>query len=203
MKKIIYYNRELKQSSNFTKEITEDDYDNKQCTIEVADKDVDYYLDIINKSYGEFGKVTVIEDLEEIKKSKILEISAACENKIVNEFYSTCLGDNKKVDCTRDDQNYIMGLVAKAQMIVGGISADKTLDWKVSGEPICYPWTPQQVFALGMDLFSHLTEKKKKYEALRMYIDKLTDIEIIKLITWDTEIPSVETTTTGGTVNEK
>lgn len=190
MKKITYFNKELKENVNITKEITEEKYEIKQVSIEIDDKDLDYYLDIINKSYGEFGKVTVIEDLEEIKKSKIFEISAVCEDKIVNEFYSTCLGDKKKVDCTRDDQNYIMGLVAKAQMIVGGISADKTLDWKVSGEPICYPWTPQQVFALGMDLFSHLTEKKKKYETLRMYIDQLTDMETIKAITWDTVISS-------------
>jgi hypothetical protein len=190
MKKINYFNREIKDGVDFTKDNNEDIFVIKPLSIEVEDDDLDHYLDIINKSYGKYGEVKIIEDLENIKQSKILEISYICEDKIVNEFYSSCLGEKKKIDCTRDDQSYIMGLVAKSQMIASGIATDKTLDWKASGEPICYPWTPQQVIALGMDLFNHLTEKKKRYEGLRMYIDQLTDIETIKAITWDTEIPT-------------
>lgn len=61
MKKISYYNKELKNNIDFTKELTEEDYEIKQLSIDVEDKDVDYYLDIINKSYGEFGNVTTEE----------------------------------------------------------------------------------------------------------------------------------------------
>jgi polyhydroxyalkanoate synthesis regulator phasin len=68
MKKINYFNKELKENIDYSKELidyskelSEDDYEIKQLYVEVEDKELDYYLDIINKSYGEFGKVTTEE----------------------------------------------------------------------------------------------------------------------------------------------
>jgi SPX domain protein involved in polyphosphate accumulation len=61
MKNINYFNKKLKDNIDLSKELTQDDYEIKQISIEIEDKDVDYYLDIINKSYGEFGKVTTEE----------------------------------------------------------------------------------------------------------------------------------------------
>lgn len=47
MKNIIYFN----------KEFTEDDYEIKQLSINIKDEDLDYYLNIINNSYGKYGEV--------------------------------------------------------------------------------------------------------------------------------------------------
>lgn len=133
----------------------------------------------------------ILVSLEDTKGLKINEISSVCENKIVNEFYSSCLGERKLFDCSLIDQTNVIGLVAKAQMILAGIATDTTLDWKASGEPLCYSWTPAQVMTLGMDLFAHKTEKIKRYENLRAYIITLTTIEEINSVTWDTIIPVI------------
>lgn len=72
MKKINYFNRELKVTKfkiEFDKEdkiipieLTDNDYEIKELTIEVEDSQLDYYLDIINKSYGKFG-VPIVTDV--------------------------------------------------------------------------------------------------------------------------------------------
>jgi hypothetical protein len=126
--------------------------------------------------------------LEDAQNSKITEMSRECESKIIYEFYSDCLGDKKQFDCTITDQTNIMGLVAKAQMILAGLATDDILDWKATGEPACYPWTPQQAIKLGQDLFFHKTEKIKRYEALRTFIKEQTDVNIVQLIAWETKI---------------
>ncbi|NRT86543.1 hypothetical protein [Clostridium beijerinckii] len=140
------------------------------------------------------GKIAEIS-LDEVKQNKINEMSAICENKIINEFYSSCLGESKRFDCTLIDQTNIIGLVAKAQMIIANAITDNTLEWKATGEPVCYPWTHQQVLTLGTDLFAHKTEKIKRYELLREYIKTLDTCDSVNKITWETEIPSPETTT--------
>lgn len=132
------------------------------------------------------GKPLIVS-LDDAKASKIEEISSTCEDKIINEFYSSCLGVKKKFDCEIKDQTNIIGLVAKAQMILANLSTDTSLDWKASGEAVCYPWTPEQILTLGMDLFSHKTAMIKKFELLREYINKQTDVEIVQAITWETQ----------------
>lgn len=157
----------------------------------LIDMEGKYNYKLVN---GEVVELTDEEkvNLDEIKKNKINEISSTCENKIINEFYSSCLGEKKRFDCTRDDQTYIMGLASKAQLILNNVATDNVLDWKASGEPICYTWQPQQALILGMDLFNHLTENKKRYEQLREYIlTKLTTKDDINAVTWDTLIPTV------------
>lgn len=136
------------------------------------------------------GKPIVVS-LEDTLTQKILELSSICEDKIINHFYSSCLGESKRFDCSLTDQSNIMGLVAKAQMILANLTTDNTLDWKASGEPLCYPWTTTQVMTLGMDLFAHKTEMIKRFEQLRAYIITLTDVEVIKNVTWETVIPTV------------
>ena len=147
---------------------------------------------LFNEFRGEYpnGKPIVVS-LEDTQALKIDELSSICEDKIINEFYSSCLGESKLFDCSLTDQSNIMGLVAKAQMILAGISTDTTLDWKASGEPLCYPWTPSQALTLGMDLFTHKTDNIKKYENLRAYIKTLTNVEEINNVTWETIIPTV------------
>jgi hypothetical protein len=69
LKKINYYNKELKDNFEINDDsqigITEDNFEIKSLSIQIEDKDLDYYLNIINNSYSSFGKVTV-EDIQEI-----------------------------------------------------------------------------------------------------------------------------------------
>ncbi|MFT8350088.1 hypothetical protein [Clostridium saccharoperbutylacetonicum] len=79
MKKISYFNRLLKEDIDITKEITDDSYEIKPLTIEIDDSQLDYYLNIINKSYAEFGKVKT-EDIKVIASPTIEERLQSLEN---------------------------------------------------------------------------------------------------------------------------
>ncbi|NRT72687.1 hypothetical protein [Clostridium beijerinckii] len=171
---------------------------NDDCSIQFIPKDGATYdesslFEEFEKAYPN-GKIAE-SSIDQVKQNKINEMSAICENKIINEFYSSCLGESKRFDCTLIDQTNIVGLVAKAQMIIANAITDNKLEWKATGEPICYPWSPQQAITLGTDLFAHKTEKIKRYELLREYINTLDTCDSVNKITWETEIPSPETTT--------
>jgi hypothetical protein len=64
MKNIIYYNKELKNNSDFEKELIEDNYEIRQLIYKTKDEELDYWLNIIKSSYGIFGDITV-EDIKE------------------------------------------------------------------------------------------------------------------------------------------
>lgn len=61
MKSIAYFNKELKENIDFSKEITDDSYEIKQLSIIVKDEDLEYYLNIINNYYIGYGKVAVMD----------------------------------------------------------------------------------------------------------------------------------------------
>lgn len=69
MIKVIYCNKELKNNIDFSKGLTDDDYEIKQQTIVIENKDLDYYLDIIHNAYGKFGEVDIDELPDEPKPS--------------------------------------------------------------------------------------------------------------------------------------
>jgi hypothetical protein len=141
------------------------------------------------KSEGWISDYVEPIDINIIKQNKIQEMNSLCGYKIINEFYSTCLGENKRFDCELIDQSNIMGLVAKAQIILSNpLLEDKSLDWKASGELICYPFTIEQVVQLGMDLYNHKASLIKKFELLRVYINSLATIDEVNVVTWNTEI---------------
>lgn len=132
--------------------------------------------------------------LDVVKQNKIKELSLICENRIINEFYSTCLGSKdtdgtlKKdhFDCNDRDQIYIQGLANKAALILNGTPTDEILDWKKTGEPVCYPFPPQSCVQLGLDMFAHITDHKKRFDQIREYIQtKLTNTSEVNAITWD------------------
>jgi hypothetical protein len=130
-------------------------------------------------------------NLSDIQTSKIAQMSDFCEQEIVYAFHSSCLGEDHLFDCSRDDQTYMLGLVAKATLLANNIPmVDITLDWKFQGQPICYPFSVEQVLMLGGDLYTHLTACKKQYERLRMYINSLTNIQDVNAVTWNTIIPN-------------
>ncbi|MFT5873849.1 MAG: hypothetical protein ACI8WT_002801 [Clostridium sp.] len=130
-------------------------------------------------------------DLLNMRTNKIIKIRRLCEDEIINNFHSSCLGEDHLFDCDRDSQLCIQGLVAKATLLASNVPMEDTsLEWKYTGEPICYDWTITQVLTLGGDLYTHLTNCKKRYENLRIYINSLTDIDIINSVVWDTVIPN-------------
>lgn len=61
MKKIIYYNRELKQSDS-----EEPIYEIVKLSYLTKDEEVDHWLSVIQQSYGEFGEVFVVDTAEQL-----------------------------------------------------------------------------------------------------------------------------------------
>lgn len=168
---------------------------------QITKEDVFQYV-CANKITDVNYKTIVAEECPElpinvVKQNKIKELSFICENKIINEFYSTCLmskdinGNLKKdhFDCNDRDQIYIQGLSNKAALILNGTPTDGILDWKKTGEPVCYPFLPQACVQLGLDMFAHITDNKKRFEQLREYIQtKLTSTSEVNAIAWDITI---------------
>lgn len=128
---------------------------------------------------------------EQLIMSKIEKLRLTCQYSIVNEFYSRCLGERKRFDCEITDQLNILGLVGKAQlMMISPTLTDNIIEWKASGEPTCYPWTPQQVIQLGIDMYGHVSNNIKRFEELRMYVvDPRRTIEEIEAVDWRFDIP--------------
>ena len=126
---------------------------------------------------------------DKVKKDKIVEMSSLCEYKIINEFYSDCLGEIKRFDCTLLDQQNISGLVSVAMAKASGSLIEEILRWKASGEPICYEWTSEQIMKLGLDLHKHKNDCIVRFEELRIYInDTNRTLQDLLNLTWDTQI---------------
>jgi hypothetical protein len=160
---------------------------NQLCNIEVTSMvRADNLLDTII-IYDDITQVLkpVPIALDTIKAKKINELKLACENSIVSGFQSSCLGEPKMFDCQDYDQRNILGLAAKAQLMLSGGQTDGLLEWKATGEPICYEWTPQQVFQLGSDMYTHISTNLKKEQNLRIQVNNATTIEEINAIVWE------------------
>lgn len=128
-----------------------------------------------------------VSNIDTVRAGVIMNMRQICKDNIINNFHSTCLGTDRLFDCERDDQTYMMGLVAKASLIIGGaVFTDMRLNWKATGEPKCYPFTEQQITTLGADLATHLTDTKEHFEDLRTYAnDQSRTIDELNAITWD------------------
>lgn len=151
---------------------------------EITDK-VNNYI----KSIKSIDNV-VLTDLNILKKNKIIEMRAACESNIISGFKSSCLGSEKHFDCDRDSQLCMQSLLSKAILLSMGVPlADNILEWKASGEAICYPFTLHQIKTLAGDLNTHLIKNKKQFENLRIYINASDrTLEELKSVRWDSNI---------------
>lgn len=72
-KNIIYYNKELRDNKT-CEEINEDSYEIEKLMYQVSDEKLDYWLNIIKASYGEFGEVTVEKVETEVQQPTELEL---------------------------------------------------------------------------------------------------------------------------------
>lgn len=150
-----------------------------------------YHIDIETQEIVWDTDNPIGASLSDVKTSKIAQMSDFCEQEIIYNFHSSCLGEDHLFDCDRDSQTYMLGLIAKATLLASNVAmADVSLDWKETGKPICYPFSVEQVLMLGGDLYTHLTTCKKRYESLRMYINSLTTTEEVNSVNWDTTIPT-------------
>lgn len=76
MKKITYFNREIKDDIDVTtleNGFTDDCYEIKELTIEIADSDLDTYLNIINTSYAKYGEVSVEDGIEQLTELEVVQ----------------------------------------------------------------------------------------------------------------------------------
>jgi hypothetical protein len=125
-------------------------------------------------------------NIDQLRLQMIEKMRQTCEFKIINEFYSDCMGELKRFDCELTDQSNIAGLVSVAMLLLNGTPIEESLRWKSSDMPICINFLPQQIMKLGLDLHKHKTECILQFEKLRMYINDISRIyEEIKNITWD------------------
>ncbi|RDU22217.1 DUF4376 domain-containing protein [Anaerosacchariphilus polymeriproducens] len=127
--------------------------------------------------------------LEEVKANKIEELSAICEQKIINEFLSCAFDGVTQLpyDCKITDQSRINGLVSLAQLRLSNLVTEE-IKWKNANQDICEVWTPEQMLALGLDLKRHMEVKTARYDNLKVYMNSLTTIDEVKAVTWDTTI---------------
>lgn len=163
--------------------------------IKILKPDIDTDINIQIKEYksaeleqllaGNFGDEP--NNIDELRVQMIEKMNQICEYKIINEFYSDCLGTSKKFDCEpTTDQVNIAGLVSVAMAKMSGIPVEQDLKWKASGEQLCYPFAAEQIMKLGFDLHKHKTEKIEHFEKLRVYInDAARTEEEIKNVTWE------------------
>jgi hypothetical protein len=163
---------------------------------EIASDSEKLIIEEFRKTYPN-GK-PVVTYLDDAKALKIQEMSDECKRQIIYEFYSDYLGNRDKsgnlikdhYDCTDEDQRFIQGLANKATLIAGGAATDGVLDWKRSGEPICYPFPIQCCMKLGLDMFDHITTTRKRFEAIRRYIlEGMDEEDTVVSVTWDITIP--------------
>lgn len=140
--------------------------------------------------------------LDNLKANKIKELENKADSIIAGGFDSNCLGTTKHFDTDGNNIGYIQGLANKAALIKSGADLpDKNLDWKTSDDAVCYPWTPDQVIILGVDLSTFMTSNIKKKETLQSYVRSLTNATDINSVTWDTVIPDTTSTSTPDTTS--
>ena len=144
-----------------------------------------YYNPITNTCFYEYQNAQVT--LDQAKTAQINILNQACQNTIINTFQSAAF-DGKTMqpyDCQITDQSRINGLVTIAQLRLANLTTEP-IKWKNSNEPICIEWSPMQMLELGLDLKRHVERCTDRYEVLKVYINKLTTVEEVQKVTWDT-----------------
>lgn len=106
---------------------------------------------------------------EDRKRKDIEEARAACNERILEGFYSSCLGEEKHFDCSMTDQATIQGLVITAMLGLQGVTQEECL-WKATGELECYAFTYAQIIQLGTDLKLHIQDNINQFNAERLVI---------------------------------
>jgi hypothetical protein len=137
--------------------------------------------------------VDLAPTIDKLREVMVKRMSEICNDKIVNHFYSDCLGESLRFDCnnsnTQPDQANIMGNSVKAMAILAGMAMDNVIRYKNSGIAQCFDFTPMQAIQLGMDMYTHITTHVERFQALRIYItDPARTLDEIRAVSWETEV---------------
>jgi len=132
--------------------------------------------------------------LNEIKQNKINELSIACNNSIVNGFYSDADGAKKLYDFELENQ---VNIVTKAYQVQLSQLAGQTLDnisyYTKGGE--CHDYTPSQFLKLAQDGEVWKTSNIQKYkDVLKPKVSACTTADQVNAVTWDGDVNATQTT---------
>lgn len=137
------------------------------------------------------GEDLPVLSLEDTIDNKINSLSIECQNRIYAGFDSDCWDSTNKrhYDYEDKDQTFINGLISKAGLMLQNVPTDGKLEWKSSGEAVCYQWDPQKILKLGLDAYNHVSDNRIQYEKLRQYVKTLTTVDAVNAVTFDTVVP--------------
>ena len=166
---------------------------------------------VVDEETGEERTITkhVLPEipLDVLKESLIEKFRKECNQRILQGFESDCLGEPKIFDCEDYDQQYITGLlhlVTLKESIMLACQLEQrepteleltTLNepakWKAKGEMICYEFSNEAVKKLALDMKKHINFHLDRFNELRLYIlDENRTIEELKVVEWESELPS-------------
>lgn len=146
--------------------------------------------DRVGELQAMFG-ITNLETDASLQDKVIRDMSVTCRTKIINEFYSECLGLKKRFDCDPIDQSRIIGYYFMAKGIISLDPTkldkpDQNLKWKSSDDDACFAFSPSQVIKLGEDMQAHITDHTDRYNELKMWAkSKNPNDQVLNTWTWE------------------
>jgi hypothetical protein len=117
-------------------------------------------------------------DIEALKKAKIFELDKACNEAILNGFFSSCKGEQKFYGFNYEDQQNMVGIVT---LINSG--TDKPIYWKEKGG---FPeeYSQAEFLLLYNDAFDAKNNKWIQFHVLKSYTEQAQTKEEIEAIQW-------------------
>lgn len=121
--------------------------------------------------------------VEYVKERKITEMSAMCNTVITGGFdVELSDGETHHFSLTTQDQ---LNLITLSSMVASGETA---IPYHADGE-LCKFYTPEDITTIISTATEFKTYQVSYYNALRAYVETMTDIEQIGSVTYGTGIP--------------
>lgn len=137
---------------------------------------------------------TVTVSLDTFKRIKVNELSLACNNAIINSFYSDADGTKKLYDFELENQvnlsikAYQIQIAKLAGQSIGNIS------YYAKGET-CHDYTAEQLLKLAQDGENWKTANIVKYkDKLKPMVLACTTVDEVNAIAWESDISATQTT---------
>lgn len=118
-----------------------------------------------------------VPTLEDIKAMKINELSAICENQILNGVDVEIEGEIEHFSYKLEDQNELKSAFDLA------LQTGMSVPYHSDGNG-CKLYTVEQITSLYIAQQTNLTHNKTYFNQMKMYINTLDDMEVVKRITY-------------------
>lgn len=123
-------------------------------------------------------------ELDKAKENKIQYIHEACEQTILNGFYSSAKLINgvpieRFYRFNTQDQSNMTGLISLINAVV-----EVPVYWKANDEVESYLWTANEFKQLCYDAYIHRLYHMQQYNTLKLAIINANTIEAVEMITW-------------------